>query len=170
MAPSRATSTDVLVKQSTEAATVFCESYYRTLESRRSNIASYYVQPTVMQGGKTIPTIVFNGSAVADGPSVQEIFEKQMPKAKYNVECIDCHILNQSYAPPGATTPPSNAQKNFSLVILASGTCTFGEAQDAEKAFSESFVIVPNPEAAGNRRQRGAHEFLIQSQTFREVS
>lgn len=121
-----------------------------------------------MQGGKSLPHILFNGNAVANGAAVQEIFEKQMPVTKYDIRSVDCHVLNPDYVQPGATAP-AGSPKQFSMVVLVGGSVTFGETKEGEKGFSETFVLVPAPET-GKRPLRGAKEYLIQSQTFRELT
>lgn len=121
-----------------------------------------------MQGGKSLPHLIFNGNPVVDGAAIQEIFEKQMPATKYDIQSVDCHVLNSNYVQPGATAP-EGSPKQFSMVVLVGGSVTFGETKEGEKAFTETFVLVPAPET-GKRPLRGAKEYLIQSQTFREMA
>lgn len=183
---------DVLVKVSTEgmealtrllsrlaynfphrpAATNFVESYYPALQSARHTIASFYIKPSTMQGGKALPTIIMNGNTVESGAAVQEIFEKQMPAARYEVQSFDCHILNPCYLPPEATQSDNKSGKQCTLLALVSGVVTFGTPrEDPQRGFSETFVLVPNNDQSGPRG-RGAKrkDFLIQSQNFRHVS
>lgn len=120
-----------------------------------------------MQGGKPIPTIVFNGNTLQDGTAVQKMFENDMPATRFDAQSIDCHILNAQYAPEAAPVSRSPASTTTILVIV-SGAVRFSEDRnDPERQFSETFVLVPNHD----RSPRGQRpkEFLIQSQNFRLV-
>ena len=120
-----------------------------------------------MQGGKPIPTIIFNGNALQNGGSVQEMFENQMPPARYDAQSIDCHTLNPQYAPDGAPASRS-AASTMTILVAVSGAVRFGEDRNGpERQFSETFVLVPNHDR-GPRGQR-PKQFLIQSQNFRLV-
>lgn len=120
-----------------------------------------------MQGGKPIPTVIFNGNPLPNGTSVQEMFENQMPPTRCSAHSIDCHILNPHYVPEGAPASRS-AAGTITLLILVSGVVHFGEDKnDPERQFSETLVLVPNHDR-GPRGQR-PKEFLIQSQNFRLV-
>jgi NTF2-related export protein 1/2 len=120
-----------------------------------------------MQGGKPIPTIIFNGNVLQNGTSVQEMFENEMPPTRYDTQSIDCHILNPQYAPEGATVSRS-AASTMTILVLVSGAVRFSEDRnDPDRQYSETFVLVPNRDR-GPRGQR-PKEFLIQSQSFRVV-
>lgn len=149
------------------ASTDFIGGYYHALHSRRNTISTFYISPSTMQGGKPIPTIIFNGNALQTGDSVQEMFEKQMPATRYDAQSIDCHILNAHYAPEG-TLNSGSAASTMTILVAVSGAVRFGEDRnDPERQFSETFVLVPNHD----RGPRGGRpkQFLIQSQNFRLV-
>ena len=137
-------------------------------------IASYYV-PQV-PGDKPLPDITLNGNPVPDGPSVQEIFQKQVPPAHFNIQSVDCTVINPQYPKPdGIASKSSNI--SISILVIIGGQVRFG--QEPERTFSENFVLVPNhtpspaPQREGryirNTHQR-RNEFLIQSQNFRMVA
>jgi NTF2-related export protein 1/2 len=120
-----------------------------------------------MQGGKPIPTILFNGNILQNGNSVQEMFENEMPATRYDAQSIDCHVLNPHFVPEGAQVTRS-AASTMTILVTVSGAVRFSEDRnDPERQFSETFVLVPNQE----RSSRGPRpkEFLIQSQNFRLV-
>ncbi|KAK2789914.1 hypothetical protein FQN53_000967 [Emmonsiellopsis sp. PD_33] len=161
-------SDDTLAKISTDAATEFVQSFYPALQSSRATIASFYA-PTTSK-------ILFNGNIVADGASVQEIFTKQMPPARYEVQSYDCQIINLNYPGLASSSRPSSTAlaKNMSLLVTVSGYVAFGETREprelSNRGFSETFVLVPNPQAeAGGPKARGRKHWLIQSQNFRLV-
>ena len=168
----------VLDSNRASAATEFVHTFYSALQSARHTVSSFYAT--------TVSSILFNGNAVADGASVQEIFVNQMPHATYEVQSYDCQIINANYATPGAEPPaapgPSRrhggggaaavAAKKMSLLVLVSGYVRFGEDKQtwdtaANRGFSETFVLIPNPESG--QKGRGKRQFLIQSQNFRLV-
>ncbi|KAL1958724.1 hypothetical protein VTO42DRAFT_3843 [Malbranchea cinnamomea] len=168
---------DTLIKVSTEAATEFVESFYRALETNRQTLASFY--------SPMVTSILFNGNIVADGAAVQDIFANQMPRARYEVQSYDCQIINSDYHAPG-TAPQApttgrhgsgaaaQAAKKMSLLVLVSGSVRFGDDKEArdlagERGFSETFVLVPNPQYESGPKGRGKKQFLIQSQNFRLV-
>jgi NTF2-related export protein 1/2 len=173
---------DVLVKVSTEglkplaanftllirpATTGFVSDYYHALQSRRNTISTFYIPPSAMQGGKPIPTIIFNGRVLQNGASVQAMFENEMPPARYEAQSIDCQILNPQYTPEGVSHSRS-AASTMTILVMVSGAVRFSEDRnDPDRGFSETFVLVPNQDR-GPRGQR-PKEFLIQSQNFRVV-
>ncbi len=124
-----------------------------------------------MPDGKPLPAIVFNGNVIADAAAFQEMFEKQMPPAYYEVQSYDCHTLNPNYTAADAEASSGGSGKNITILLVVSGYVKFGELQDAEmRGFSESFVLVPNSENT-TRKGRGKQgkDWLIQSQNFRLV-
>jgi len=126
-----------------------------------------------MPGGTTLPTILMNGNTVASGAAVQEIFEKQMPPARYEVQSLDCQIINRCYLPPEAKQSDNKSGKNSTILVLVSGVATFGDPVDEppKRSFSETFVLVPNYEQADPRNRRTRRkDYLIQSQNFRQVT
>ena len=149
------------------ASTAFVSDYYHALRSRRDTISTFYIPPSSMQGGKPIPTIIFNGNVMQNGAFVQKMFENEMPQTRHDAQSIDCHILNPQYAPEGISTSRS-AASTMTILVVVSGTLRFGERMNVpDRQFSETFVLVPNHD----RGPRGPspQEFLIQSQNFRLV-
>jgi NTF2-related export protein 1/2 len=121
-----------------------------------------------MQGGKPIPTLVFNGNVLQNGAAVQEMFENEMPPTRYTAQSIDCHVLNPQYAPEGVTLSRS-AASTMTILVIVSGDVRFSEDRnDPEKKFSETFVLVPNHDRSP--RVQRQMDFLIQSQNFRVVA
>ncbi|KAL2815598.1 hypothetical protein BDW59DRAFT_176105 [Aspergillus cavernicola] len=150
---------DVYAKISTEAATDFVQSFYPALQSNRAVIASFYSTPP--------STILFNGNSVADGNAVQDIFVNQMPPAHYEVQSVDCQIINKQY-PTATTGRPLDPRKDISILVIVSGFVRYGESRDLpQRGFSETFVLVPNPssEPKGKRKR----DWLVQTQNFRLV-
>ncbi|KAL5341319.1 hypothetical protein BJX70DRAFT_396038 [Aspergillus crustosus] len=149
---------DAYAKISTEATTEFVQSFYPALESNRAAIASFYSTPA--------STILFNGNAVADGTAVQDIFVNQMPSSRYEVQSVDCQIINKQYPTP-TTGRQLDPRKDFSILVMTSGHVRFGESRDLpQRGFSETFVLVPNPSDGG---QKGRRKWLIHTQNFRLV-
>ncbi|KAL4878454.1 hypothetical protein BJY04DRAFT_221175 [Aspergillus karnatakaensis] len=151
-------SEDVYAKISSEATTDFVQSYYPALESNRASISSYYSTPA--------STILFNGNAVADGNAVQDIFVNQMPATRYEVQSVDCQIINKQYPTP-TTGRQLDPRKDMSILVIVSGHVRFGDSRDLpQRGFSETFVLVPNPNDTQKAKRR---PFLIQTQNFRLV-
>lgn len=124
-----------------------------------------------MPGDKTLPDITFNGNAIPNGAAVQEAFANQLPQARYDVQTVDCSLINPKYARPDGTLAKS-LRNSISLAVIVGGQVQFG--QEPNRTFSETFVLVPNfdPPPAPQRggRQPARNDFLIQSQTFRMVA
>ena len=124
-----------------------------------------------MPDGKPLPVIVFNGNIIPDAISFQAMFEQQMPPTHYEVQSYDCQVVNPNYMAEGVASGSGASGKNMTILIIASGYVKIGEPKEAAmRGFSETFLLVPNPEAAVVKG-RGKHtkEFLIQSQNFRLV-
>ncbi|KAL2870876.1 putative nuclear transport factor 2 domain protein [Aspergillus lucknowensis] len=150
---------DQYAKASTEAATDFAQTFYPALQSNRAIIASFYSNPP--------STILFNGNAVADGNAVQDIFVNQMPPTHYEVQSVDCQIINKQF--PSTTTGGPPRTKDMSILVVVGGYVRFGESRDLpQRGFSETFVLIPNP---SNDTGKGRHkrDWLIQTQNFRLV-
>ena len=140
------------------AATEFVQSFYPALESSRESISTFYAP--------TISTILFNGNAVADGSSVQDIFVNKMPLAHYEVQSFDCQIINPSY--PTATGVPTDsptAVRNMSLLVTVSGYVKFGDHRETRdlpnRGFSETFILVPNPVKQGTSDRMEPRKHLV---------
>ena len=150
------------------AAENYIQIYYRALEADRSEIASFYVPATALPDGKTIPTITYCGNVVTSAQVLQTQFEKEMPPMHFDVQSLDCQIIN-SNSPSGVHSVASG--KNISILGLASGNVQVGPRKESElRGFSETFILVPNPETTGQKtRGKGQKEWLIQSSNFRFV-
>ncbi|KAI9841210.1 MAG: hypothetical protein M1837_000937 [Sclerophora amabilis] len=162
---------DVQVRTSSEATQNFVESFYPSLTSKRSTITSFYEPASKMADGKSLPDITFNGNIYGEPVDFQNLFEKDMPRTHFDIQSYDCHIINPNYLPSDSKEKPVLPGKNMSLLVSVSGTVQFGDDADAEeRAFSESFVLVPNEDFhAAKNRGSGKKEWLIQSQNFRLV-
>ncbi|KAI9809835.1 MAG: hypothetical protein M1825_000268 [Sarcosagium campestre] len=170
---------DTLTKISTEAAAEFVESYYPALESSRGSVSSFYAPPSTLPDGKTLPVLVFNGNVIPNPTALQELFEKQMPEARYEVQSYDCHVLNPRYNADGATDDAEakangnrSTRPRISLALTVSGYAKYGDVKDGTmRGFSESIILVPRPETGkeGARRGKAKKKYLVQSQNFRLV-
>ena len=122
--------------------------------------------------GKSLPIITFNGNQIPNAAAMQTMFEEQMPKSHYEVQCYDCHVINPNYIAEGSRGWPANTGKNMTILVAVSGYVKYGDLQEAKmQGFSESFVLIPNPVAAANKQRiRNIKEWLIQTQTFRVVA
>jgi NTF2-related export protein 1/2 len=151
------------------AAEQFVESYYSAVNSARHAIHAYYVPQSTLADGSSLPAIFLNGTEVADGSSVQRMFQQRYPTSFFEVDVVDCHILNDRY--PAQSGTSTNATMPISLLVVVNGIFKQGSARDQlEQEFSETLVLVPNsdapPRGQGGRFRK---DYLIQSQTFRVV-
>ncbi|KAI1906916.1 hypothetical protein LOZ53_001919 [Ophidiomyces ophidiicola] len=167
-----AISQDALTQVSTDATSDFVQSFYNALQSARASISSFYCSAPV--------SILFNGNIVTDGSSVQDIFLNQIPPAHYEVQSYDCQLLNANYpTTAGSSTTAAgrpgarSTSRNMSLLVLVSGFVRFGDGRESfdmpNRGFSETFVLIPNPELDGGSKRRDKKHWLIQSQNFRLV-
>jgi len=158
---------DTLTKVSTDAAMEFVQSFYASLQSNRGAISTFYSPAT--------STILFNGNVVAGGAAVQDIFVNQMPPTHYEVQSLDCQVINQKYPTVTATGVKRTAEKSakdISILVTVSGYAKFGVSKNAsQRVFSETFVLVPAPtnSLGGVAKGKGGKGWLIQSQNFRLV-
>ena len=153
----------------TAAAEQFVDSYYSALNTARHAIHAYYVPQSILADGTSLPAIFLNGAEVADGSSVQRIFQQRYPTSSFEVDVVDCHVLNDQYPAQNGTSTNSTAP--ISLFVVVNGIFKQGSARgQTEQEFSETLILVPNPDAPA-RGQGGRHrkDYLIQSQTFRVV-
>ncbi|KAH0559670.1 hypothetical protein GP486_003815 [Trichoglossum hirsutum] len=163
-------SADTATKVSTEAAQEFIDAYYPALQSSRAKLPSFYTPPTTGSDGKTLPVLIFNGNVIPDPLSMQTLFEKEMPSTTYEVQAFDCQVLNPNYSAAGPGPYPPESGKNMSILLSVSGWVRFGDSKEVPiRGFSESFVLVPNAEAAVAKPKGNARKWLIQSQNFRLV-
>ncbi|KAK9452424.1 uncharacterized protein V1518DRAFT_411196 [Limtongia smithiae] len=101
----------------------FIGLYYRTLDTRRNNIASMF-EPSA--------PIVYNGNPVVGGAAYAELYS-QMPMTAHEVTGFDCHPLTAL----GANGMPS-------IALTTSGKVRIGN--DVKKnlcGFSESLILRP---------------------------
>ncbi|KAL8672960.1 MAG: hypothetical protein Q9168_002593 [Polycauliona sp. 1 TL-2023] len=158
------------IKISTNASQYFVDSYYGALNQRRNTIASFYMGPASMPGAH-LPSISFNGIQIPTAAALQTMFEQQIPQPHYEVQCYDCQVINPHYISEGTHAPPAKTGKNMTILVAVNGYVKYGKPKEAQpRAFSESFILVPNPAAAaGQQRMKNVKEWVIQTQTFRIV-
>jgi NTF2-related export protein 1/2 len=125
---------------------------------------------STMPDGKPLPVIVYNGNIIPDPTSMQSLFEEQMPEARYEVQNYDCQVLNPHYVAEGAQGSDPASGKNMTILVTVSGYVKYGEVRTAAmRGFSESIVLIPNPDLGEGTRGKVGKEWLIQSQNFRLV-
>lgn len=152
-----------------EAAERFVETYYRSLNGHRQDLASYYAPASTMPNGQPTPIILWNGNVIPDPATFQKIFEEQMPQSHYNMQGFDCQVLNPNYSSGFADASKSESGKNVSLLVTVSGRVVYGDYREGDtRGFSESFVLIPNPDTARDGKKH-IRQWLIQSQNFRLV-
>ena len=149
----------------------FVNEYYPALNSVRGSIQSFYVSPSIMPDGKSLPTIVFNGNNIQDPASMQNLFQEQMPQTRFEVQNYDCHVLNPEYITDATQAASSSPGKNMTILLSVSGYVKYGEPRSVEpRGFSETFVLVPNPNVKPSNRNSHPRGWVIQNQIFRQVS
>lgn len=152
------------------AAQDFVDAYYPALNNPkgRAGITDFYIKP--IPGTPLKADIVLNGVPSTDPTEVQNIFEKQVTKAHYEVQNFDCHTINPNYnvAANESALALDTDGKKMSIVVLISGTVKYGEEGDV-RAFTDNVVLVPNLEAHSPKAAKGLKKWLVQSQNFRLV-
>ncbi|RDW64821.1 hypothetical protein BP6252_10472 [Coleophoma cylindrospora] len=161
-------SEDVEVKASSEGAQNFVDSYYAALNSTqgRTGLTKFYIKPTPTAPAEA--DISMNGNVFANPSELQDLFEKQVTKAQYDVHSFDCQVINRNYnvGADESMLGPDKDGKKMSLLVLVSGAVKYGEDGD-ERGFTESFILVPNWDALGPKAPKGLKKFLVASQNFR---
>ncbi|KHJ33792.1 putative nuclear transport factor 2 domain protein [Erysiphe necator] len=165
-------SEDVKVKAATSTAQDFIETYYPALNSSkgRSALASFYIKSE-----NTKPDIIINGNTISSPTDFQKLFETQVQRAQYEVQSYDAHILNSNYNLLGYSNSSLSDKdgKRASVIVLISGSVKYWkEGEEANlRGFTESVVLVPDPEAIGPKSTKiKPRKWLIASQNFRLVS
>ena len=120
-----------------------------------------------------VPSIIWNGNLIGDASALQDMFQQNMPNTHYDLQSVDCHVLNADYNGLSKQTRSNkDIEKHISIMVQVSGSVRLGDAGSAGsmKTFSETFVLVPNVErSSGRGAMAGRRNFLIQSQNFRYV-
>ncbi|KAF2842645.1 NTF2-like protein [Patellaria atrata CBS 101060] len=159
---------EILIKTATETAESFVDAYYTALQASRPTISSYYVPRETLPDGKIVPIIVWNGNSIETAAAFQEMFEKEMPFMHYEVQALDCHVMNPGDSAVDDTSKA--AEKKISIIVAINGFVRLAEAREGPtKGFSESIVLAPNPEKALKGPKAATRAWLIQSQVFRYV-
>ena len=156
-----------------QAAEDFTEAYYNALNSARTTIASFYIPPSAVSGGRPLPLITFNGEQLADPTALQTTFDTQMPYTFFDVQSLNVHVMNPTLTEIGSTANKAQARSNMSLLVQVSGYVRLVERKEGPmRGFSDSMVLVPNKEEAGGKGKAKSGEgrnWLIQTQNFRFV-
>jgi NTF2-related export protein 1/2 len=156
-----------------KAAQEFVETFYPALNNpkARVSISSFYLKPTLKSPQK--PDISLNGNIIEDPAEVQNIFEKQISKAHYEVQSFDCNVINPNYnvGMDDAGLGPDKDGKKMSILLMVSGSVRYWKnSEDGEnRGFTETFVLIPKWEAHSPKAPKGLKRWLIQSQNFRLV-
>ena len=152
-----------------KAAERFVETYYRSLNGHRQDLASYYAPASTMPNGQVTPIIIWNGNVIPDSAAFQKIFEEQMPQSHYSMQGFDCQVLNPHYNSGVADASKTESGRNISILVTVSGRVVYGDYREGEtRGFSESFALIPNPDTARDGKKH-VRQWLIQSQNFRLV-
>lgn len=127
--------------------------------------------PTAMPDGKPLPAITYNGNVISTAADMQKMFQDQIPATRYEVQSFDCQVINPNYIAANSEGAVSTSGKNMTILVTVSGFVKYGGNRDAPtRGFSESFVLIPNHDAAKPKSQgKNFKAWLIQSQTFRLV-
>ena len=156
------------------AAENFVDAYYTALQSSRHTISSYYCPHEVQTDGKVVPVIIWNGNLLPDVASFQKMFENDMPYTHYDVQSLDCHVLNPTSLAAdkvqgGSGAEDKDIERRMSIVVAVSGSVRLEEPQKGPlRGFSETFVLVPNPEKAVGKGPKAEKKgWLVQNQNFR---
>lgn len=153
------------------ASRKFVHEYYAALNGGRQEIENFYMDFIATPDGKSLPTIIYNGNVVPDRTAMQSLFQQQMPQTRYEVQSYDCHILNPDFVMEGVKAAATESGRNMSILLSVSGFVKYGESRSADpRGFSETFILIPNPAVAPSARGKRSREWIIQSQTFRQVS
>lgn len=124
-----------------------------------------------MPDGKPLPAITYNGNVIPTAADMQKMFQDQIPATRYEVQSFDCQVINPNYIAANSDAAISTTGNNMTILVTVSGFVKTGTTRDAPtRGFSESFVLVPNHDAAKAKNQeKSVKHWLIQSQTFRLV-
>lgn len=156
----------------TETAESFIDQYYTALNASRNQIKTFYLPSSTPASGRSLPHISFNGELVQGAAALQETFEKQMPYTHFEAQSVNAHVLNPVLIPT-ENKSKKDAERNMSITIQVSGHVRLIERKEGPmRGFSDSFVLVPNTEAAGGKgtgKQNQGQQWVIQSQNFRFV-
>ena len=95
-----------------------------------------------------------------------------MSPIHFEVEAFDCQTISANIDPKGEVIASASKGMAMTILVLVSGGVRIGPLKESEmRNFSESFVLVPNPQFSSLKKKgKPTMEWLIQSQTFRYVS
>lgn len=143
------------------------QSYHSALQTNKVPISTFYSR---------IPeTIVWNGNVLSDGMAVQEIFANQLPNSLFEVQSVDCHIINRNYPIPDQDENAArriNVKEHISMVVVVNGSVKLGgsKGESDDRGFSETLILIPNTNIRRKEHDRNRKDFVIQSQNFRMVA
>ena len=151
-------------------AETLVQTFYTALHKDRNTLSTFYLPLTTLSDGKTLPSIVINGNVLSSPAALQDLFVHQMPPMQYDAQAFDAQVVNPNFAADGDGAHPPASGRNMTVLVIVSGNVKVGERKDLElRGFSESFVLVANPEAGKRGRGKREREWLIESQNFRFV-
>ena len=106
-----------------------------------------------------------------DTEAFQKFMSDEVGYMFYDVQSLNCHVLNPNYAGLGSSTNERDLEKNISILVQTSGHVRTQErGEGPQRGFSDTITLVPNSgKAGGATRDQEGRKFLIQSQTFRFV-
>ncbi|KAJ4462018.1 putative NTF2-related export protein 1/2 [Paratrimastix pyriformis] len=134
--------TQGIVENSARTAIAFItEWFYRTYDTERHKLCRFY---------RPESQVFFNGNRYA-GEAIDAFF-KDLPRSQHTVLTIDCQPVMA--APPQGDLPSA-------IMVVATGQVSYGN--DAQKPFTENFLMVQDP-------QGQAGQFYIISDNFRMVN
>ena len=168
-------------------ASNFVDWYYRTLREGNSIAPFYATNNAKYAAANTASDISINGALLSGGPDEYEkllLNQRATPtgtlpasKIRWDIDSWDVQIINPDFAvacPPELADANNNSNPGAggreSLLLQVAGQISYGSDKDAhKKAFSETFVLVPNWDALRRNPPRNLRRRLILSQNFRAL-
>lgn len=144
-------------------AETVAREFYRAMGSQpqRKHLTTHFVAENDMGGGQKLPDILFNGVKYNSPGTFQE-FVEALPKMKYEVQSLGGVIINPALALEGFSEVDIKKGKAAVVSVTVGGIIIVNDDKDDPHVFSDSLIMMPNPEASLNgRRDKGKREWLV---------
>lgn len=113
-----------------------------------------------------VPGLQWNGNTIEDAAAFQKMFETEMPFTHFEVQSLDCHVLNPNI--PTTSKEPRDIEKSFSMLVVVSGFVRLEEPKNGPmRGFTDTLILTPNKDKGSKKGPR--RDWMIQNQNFRYV-
>jgi NTF2-related export protein 1/2 len=122
------------------------DSFYPCFKTQagRDRLSTFYIRSI----DEAKPNICINGNVLSTPEEYKQMVNERLSDAQFDVTSVNSHVINANYnvGVDESKLGPEKDGRKSSIAVLVGGTIQYGTGFE-KKAFTETFLLVPNAEA-----------------------